>query len=247
MRQTCILEIIVPLRDEETCISEFLQYAKEIQKYFQGRVSFSFINDHSTDTTIEIIKEQNFGFKTVNLESSHGVLGAFKLGAELSLAEWCLLLPVDCRIQIEDLNPIVIYLTNSKTYLGGFFAKQYISKSWILKSYSYMQDRMLSNRKILAVWTNGLYFSRSFLTTLSEDEFPSFLQDVYLFKKFKSLGHEFIYHPQKMYVSARKYQKDGEVQRIWQNLLILVLYFTGYSQIDKLKEFYRTKKIRNLF
>ena len=137
MHQTCVLEIVVPLKNEAGQIPDFLSYAQNVISSFNGEVSFSFINDHSVDQTYDLlIEKKNEYFKVLSLDAQHGIMAAFKLGAELSRADFCLLLPVDCCLHVEDLKTLISYLTSETDIQGGFGGKAYIKGSWVLNFYS---------------------------------------------------------------------------------------------------------------
>ncbi len=100
INQDLFFSILVPARNESKniieCISSILA-----QNFPTFQFEIIFINDHSSDNTLELVR-QNFQdkIKIVNLEdeSAFGKKNAIKRGIEVSKGNWIVTTDADCRV-----------------------------------------------------------------------------------------------------------------------------------------------------
>ncbi|MGK0366926.1 MAG: glycosyltransferase involved in cell wall biosynthesis [Thermoproteota archaeon] len=149
--------------------------------------------------------------------------------------KYVIVLPVDVELTVECLS--LFQKSKKETSNYGAFYKEYDSDSFILKTYGYIQNKVRLNIFKNIVWTNCFYIEREFLKSIKIPE-DGFMEDVLWSDELKRKGKCQVI-PASVNVSIRKYSKDGRVQRIFGNLLIMFLFRLNIVSIKKLKSIYQ--------
>jgi len=249
-----LLHIVIPVKNEADTIEQLAGYLKGILQTqdLKNQISITIVNDGSTDETENLLRK-NFEHSMVNLKRNPISQGVFTTLHDESLNnqyKWTMLLPCDCCLpahKIPNLLSSLESLNHEKSIC--LLYKQYLTPGHFLKIYSFLQNLSLCYLKTFAFWTNGFILRTEYLAGVSRGSIPFFAEDYFLFKKIKrELGKKTILLlPLSIHVSARKYEKDGVFKRSLYNVLILLLLILKYKNYSKLKKFYHSSSVFELF
>jgi len=103
------ISVIIPFRNEAHRIIPLLNSIQEID--FEGQIEFLFINDHSTDNSIDVIKNHPFfqsnNYKIINLEGDkHGKKDALEIGISAAENEIIITTDADCVLMPSTLKTL---------------------------------------------------------------------------------------------------------------------------------------------
>ncbi len=146
------LSIVFPLYNE----AHRLFYAiDDVEKFSKNKiiknVEYIFVDDGSTDNSVEILKKffnkkKKIKFKLIKIKKNIGKGNAIKRGIALAKKEWILTLDTDISVSLLQLN--------------DWIKKKYIKKSFLI----YFGSRLLKNSKIsFKIHRKILGFAFSFL------------------------------------------------------------------------------------
>jgi glycosyltransferase involved in cell wall biosynthesis len=209
------ISVIIPFRDERNMLLLSHTWTRELQL---RSCEIIWVNDGSQDGSEKILAEIIGPEEKIIHTEGIGILGAFLEGSRRAQGDFFLWMPCDCNL----FDFCFELLTKNKNFEGsvwGAFEKTYdVGK---LSLYAFLQNKLLLPQGV-AAWTNCFMISKEILNMIpSEMAFP---QDLRLSKFLRAITRPVIL-PGKIMVSARKYSKDGKTERIFQNGLVLLLYF----------------------
>jgi dolichol-phosphate mannosyltransferase len=107
------INILIPLKNEEMSIDNLIKSLKPILEKIKKKTVITLINDHSSDKTMDILKEmqQKFSFlKVYNNKNASGFGNALKYGIEKNEEEAVIIFMGDCSDNPNDIIEYVKYL-----------------------------------------------------------------------------------------------------------------------------------------
>ena len=117
------IEIIIPLYNEENRLHNLFESIKKFEKkkYFKN-IIFVFVNDGSTDNSLELLKKnKKKNFKIISYKKNMGKGYAIKKGVKSSSYEWILTIDVDLSVELNQIvkwNEKIEFFKN-KCYFGS--------------------------------------------------------------------------------------------------------------------------------
>jgi glycosyltransferase involved in cell wall biosynthesis len=227
------LSIIIPILNEEEQLPVFFNSIDQLARLYTD-IEWIFVDGGSEDRSIELI--QSFVLKAkmdliIKRFQSPSIAKGVRAGLDYCLASTVLVLPVDCHIKRVHLDLI---LGEVDSLVWGGFYKSYTSTNWYYRLYAYLQNLMLTRFGQNIVWTNLLIAKK----TLWQQhlEVMGFLEDVFFCDKLKAHAPGCLFK-KSVKVSNRRYQGHF-FTRIRKNLVIMILYRLGFTDIDRLKKIY---------
>lgn len=115
------ISVIIPFRNEAHRITPFLNSILKID--FEGQIEFLFIDDHSTDNTIDIIKHhpsnQSNNCKIITLNKGYyGKKDALKIGISEATNEIIITTDADCELMPQTLTALTLALIKNDSNMG---------------------------------------------------------------------------------------------------------------------------------
>ena len=115
------ISLIVPFRNEAHRIIPLLNSIQEID--FEGQIEFLFINDHSSDNSIDVIKHhpsfQSNNYKIINLENAkHGKKDALEIGISAAENEIIITTDADCVLMPSTLKTLTKAFIEKNANMG---------------------------------------------------------------------------------------------------------------------------------
>ena len=107
------INILIPLKNEQFGIKNLINNLKPILEQKDKEVKLSLIDDHSTDSTWDILKEfqNNFSFiKIYKNAYETGFGNALKFGIEQNNSDAVIIFMGDCSDEPQDINEYIKYL-----------------------------------------------------------------------------------------------------------------------------------------
>lgn len=249
------LHIVIPIKNESDNVDEFILYLQHQLPLLKNKnLQMTIVDDHSKDQGFARIKNHFTNEKSISFLTNYdtgiyqGLMTALDFSDETS-DRWIMLLPLDCRIDLLCLMN-EIKKTNTRDHLIYGLSKAYLSYNYLMKVYAYLQNIILFKLFGIAVWTNGLIMHQKTLKSIIlKNNQKYFLSDLALVKEFNEISNKkigFLKQPT-IFVSPRKYKKDGLAFRIILNGLILIIYKSRLLPAHKLSKIYQFNLNRFFF
>lgn len=232
MKNSIILSIVIPFKNEIKIMEEAIHRLMEIQN---ETVEFIFVDDGSQDYSRDFLKV-HFSSSVFLRLSGLGAPKAFLEGAKCARGSYVMLLPLDCYLKKNCLKILLLKLQERPEVL--IFPKNYIEGPR-MEWYSFLQNLFLLRVLKVAAWTNGFVFHTDLTPLLEDVSAGNFLCDLEFSRKLKSSHWQIM--PCHIFVSSRRYRKDGVLKRVFINGFILFCWFFKILKTDKLYLIYRGK------
>jgi len=115
------ISVLIPFRNESHRIIPLLNSIRKID--FEGQIEFLFIDDHSSDNSIDLIKQhatyQSNNIKVINLKEGYkGKKDALKIGISEALNEIIVTTDADCELMSSTLKTLTFAFVKSNANLG---------------------------------------------------------------------------------------------------------------------------------
>lgn len=218
------ISIIIPTLNEAANIVALIDQTRSL-----GPSEIIVVDGGSTDDTVALAS----GADKV-LTSPPGRANQQNLGAENSQGDVLLFLHADCRLPPTALKVIAAAMQN-KQMIGGCFAQRIDATGWryrIIERGNGARVRWLG----LAYGDQAIFVRRSIFEAVGAFPDLRLMEDVYLMKKLRGRG-QFCLLPDRLTVSARRWQKHGVIRQTLRNWTLLTLAFCGVSP-DRLAAYY---------
>lgn len=115
------ISVIIPFRNEAHRIIPLLNSIQKID--FGGQIEFLFINDHSSDNSVEVIKNHDtfllHDCNIINIESEkHGKKDALEIGISAAKNEIIITTDADCTLMNSTLKTLILTFVEKNANLG---------------------------------------------------------------------------------------------------------------------------------
>lgn len=130
------ITILVPAYNEEENIKEKMDNLLEID-YPKEKRDIIFINDHSTDSTLE--KANKYPIKIINLEKREGKIKAINKGIELAKTDIIVMTDADTILEKDSIKNLISYFNNKIGAVTGNIQLK-IKPSFYSIGQKYFQD-----------------------------------------------------------------------------------------------------------
>jgi len=145
--------LIIPFYNEEKTLKNKIKNLKEID-YKRDRLNILFVNDHSSDNSIKIIKKEtkNFPFKCniINNENSQGKSNALNYAFKKIDSEITIITDADCLMDKESITHLAQNFQNKK--IGGVCARMVMAKP---KNDHLTYSKEINYRFFYDIWRKG--------------------------------------------------------------------------------------------
>lgn len=232
------LSIVVPVLNEARIIEASLERLARVCRDAGPEAAWdvAVCDAGSRDGTVELARRlcRRHGWTLVeaNLRQP-SIARTIRAGLAGRSGEQVLILPCDCALDAAALAQWREAAAHGAA-CGGF-DKRYLSPSWLMRFYAFLQNAVLLRRGRQLVWTNGMFFRQELAAELGD---LGFLDDV-VFSDFlaRQEGWKALVGP--IGVSARRYE-PRPLRRIVVNGLILAAYRAGLADAATLRRIYLT-------
>ncbi len=218
------ISIIIPTLNEANNIQGLVEQTRTL-----GPCEIIVVDGNSTDDTVA----RAAGADQV-LTSVSGRAKQQNLGASSSTGDVLLFLHADCRLPETSLVSISEVMTDQRV-IGGCFQQRIDAPGW--------RYRIIERGNAARVcWLGMAYGDQAIFVRKSVFDsvgrFPDLrlMEDVFLMKRLTKLG-KFVLLPDRLTVSARRWQKHGILRQTLRNWTLLTLAFCGVSP-DRLARYY---------
>ena len=134
-----IISVVIPLYNEEESLPELsLLLEDELQKLSNGRYEVIFVDDGSTDKSMEVIKEikaRNKKFKAISFRRNYGKAAALSAGFNMARGVIVATMDADLQDDPSELKPMIDKLKEGYDLVSGWkkkrkdpFSKRILSK-----------------------------------------------------------------------------------------------------------------------
>jgi glycosyltransferase involved in cell wall biosynthesis len=146
MDKVNLLTIMIPIYNEEECVLELYQRLEEVSKKMDCDCEFLFINDGSTDRTLELIKglhKNDSRISLVDLSRNYGKEIAMTAGLDYMKGDTLVIIDADLQDNPELLLQMLEEIENG---YDDVYAQRTSRKgeTWLKKKTSYWYYRVLS-------------------------------------------------------------------------------------------------------
>lgn len=222
------LSVIIPTLNEVKNISELIDYIDQEDLKTEIIVS----DAASTDQTKEIAAAK--GAKILNSEQPSRGLQLNK-GAEIATAPILLFLHADSTLESFALVNLVNELERQPDKIGGCFSLEIESEHPLLQFISWSSN-LRAKYLNLIFGDQGIFIKKEIFDNLGGFPEIELMEDWEFSKKMAGAG-ELLFLDNKIYTSARRWQKNGVLKTIFLMHKIKFLYLLGFSP-QRLKDIY---------
>lgn len=229
-----MISIIMPVYNEGEIIQKSLSNLVSLS----GKPEIIVIDGGSSDETVEKASR----FENVTVIQKDGVKGRanqMNLGAQHASGEILLFIHADLTLPASAVTEIEGRVQNGFT--AGGFLKKYDPETLMLSFYRRVMNGVRTRLLKNLVGTNGIFVTRALFDELGGYPPVPLMEDVALSDQLKKKARLAILAGP-IVVSARKYQKQGPLKRIWVALKVLYLYRIRKRSPEQLKAIYENKK-----
>lgn len=219
-----LISVIIPTLNEAANIASQIERARGL-----GDCEIIVVDGGSTDDTVA----QAARADRVEV-SLPGRARQQNQGAVISRGDVLLFLHADCRLPATGLDSICQALLDPRV-VGGCFEQQIdaagLRYRWIERGNA-LRVRLFK----LAYGDQAIFVRRSVFEELGRFPDLKFMEDVFLMKRLKRAG-QFVLLPDRLIVSARRWQRNGVIRQTLRNWTLLTMALLGVSP-DRLVRFY---------
>ncbi len=218
------ISIIIPTLNEANNIQGLIEQTRSL-----GSCEIIVVDGNSTDDTLA----RAAGADQV-LTSVAGRAKQQNLGASSSTGDVLLFLHADCRLPETSLVSILEVMSDPGV-IGGCFQQRIDAKGWryrIIERGNAARVRWLG----MAYGDQAIFVRKPVFESVGHFPDLRLMEDVFLMKRLTKIGR-FVLLPDRLTVSARRWQKHGIVRQTLRNWTLLTLAFCGVSP-DRLARYY---------
>ena len=218
------ISIIIPTLNEANNIQGLIEQTRRL-----GPNEIIVVDGSSTDDTAAHAK----GADQV-LTSVRGRARQQNLGASASTGDVLMFLHADCRLPESSLASITEVMKDPSV-VGGCFQQRIDAPGW---RYRLMERGNAARVRWLrmAYGDQGIFVRKTVFDAIGQFPDLRLMEDVFLMKRLTKRG-KFVLLPDRLVVSARRWQKHGIFRQTLRNWTLLTLAFCGVSP-DRLARFY---------
>lgn len=220
-----MLSVICPIYNEEKFLSENFGTFQKLS----ARSELIFVDGGSTDKSREIARQ--FG---VVLESGKGRAVQMNSGAASATNEILLFLHVDTGVSADALATIEKKLTES-AYVGGCLTQRIDKKGLIFRLIE-AQGNFRARLTGEFYGDQGIFVKKGVFLKIGGFPRAPIMEDVLFTRRLRSFGKTVVL-PDKILVSARRWESRGVIKTFLLYSWIILLFRLGYS-LDKLRRLY---------
>ena len=221
---TLSLSVIIPTLNEAARIAELIAATRQL-----GECEIIVVDGGSTDGTLERAISAD-----IALSSEPGRAKQQNLGAAASRGEVLLFLHADCQLSAGAFEFIRAALRDERT-VGGCFQQRIEADGW---AYRWLERGNAGRVRWLgmAYGDQGIFIRRGVFEELGRFADVRLMEDVLLMKRLRRAGR-FVLLDERLFVSARRWQRHGIVRQTLRNWLLLILALCGVPP-NRLARFY---------
>ncbi|MDW3094776.1 MAG: TIGR04283 family arsenosugar biosynthesis glycosyltransferase [Gammaproteobacteria bacterium] len=215
------ISIIIPVFNEELIIRENIEHLNWINASYY----LLFVDGNSTDSTINILEENNFNVIKSPLTGRGGQIsyGASNLNNE---SEYLLFLHIDTLLPKDFYNQMNEYMEN---YYWGFFRIKLNSNKLIFKIIQFMMNYR-SQLTSIATGDQAIFVRKNeFMNHIDTMIEHPIMEDIYVSKVFKEKFGNGAIIKKPVITSVRYWQNKGPIKTILKMWKFRLLYFIGIS------------------
>ena len=145
------VSIIIPAYNEESTIQELLKKVNAVKLNLEKEIIF--VNDGSTDLTLEIAKKAKIKNLKIISKKNKGKGSAVKLGIKNATGDIFIIQDADLEVEPEDYSKLIKPILDKKT-------KVVYGSRWLNKKFKKDHKKILRNARAITLMTNILYGSK---------------------------------------------------------------------------------------
>lgn len=226
-----MITIIIPTYNDEDTIKRLLDslYDPAVNLADNNRYEVIIADGGSDDRTVEIAKR----YPVRVIKSIRKRALQMNAGAKIAESDALLFLHADCLLGKRSLTAIENCL--SKGYVGGCLSQRIISDKFISR---FIEASGNIRAKFFKIFygDQAIFVRRAVFFELGGFDNIELLDDVIFSRRLKKMGKVCVL-PQKVYVSARRWQKQGFIRTTLANWVITLGFLFGISP-NRLKRIY---------
>ena len=218
------ISIIIPTLNEANNIQGLIEQTRAL-----GSCEIIVVDGNSTDDTVA----RAAGADQV-LTSVAGRAKQQNFGACSSTGDVLLFLHADCRLAETSLASISEVMRDQRV-IGGCFQQRIEAPGWryrIIERGNAARVRWLG----MAYGDQAIFVRKTVFESVGRFPDLRLMEDVFLMKRLTKLG-KFVLLPDRLTVSARRWQKHGIIRQTLRNWTLLTFAFCGVSP-DRLARYY---------
>ncbi len=216
--------VIIPVFNEEDTIADALS------QFSDEEVDVIVVDGGSTDSTCEIVRK--FNCQLIESQANRAV--QMNIGAKAAKGDKIIFLHADCFLEKGSLQAVEQCLSNG--FLGGCLTHKILSPRIIFR---FIEASGNIRAALLKVFygDQAIFVRRDVFFTLGMFEQVDILEDVKFSKALKKIGKSCILK-NKVFVSARRWEKQGVIKTTFINWIVSVGFAMGVP-LNKLGALYR--------
>ncbi len=218
------ISVIIPTLNEEACIATTIAQTRR-----QNPHEIIVVDGGSNDETISQARDAD-----LVLSSAQGRANQMNAGAEKATGSILLFLHADCTLEEGALDKAKTVLSQ-RSVVAGCFAMHVPEPGWLYRSIDFFAT--LRVRLTGMVYGDqGLFLSRKIFDKIGGFPRLKFMEDVFISRRLREQGR-IVVIPQKIFVSARRWQKVGLIPQTLRNWTLTALAAGGVHP-DHLAQYY---------
>jgi rSAM/selenodomain-associated transferase 2 len=218
------VSVIIPTLNEECCLGETLALLRQHRPY-----EIIVVDGGSDDATCRLAASADW-----LLHGPRGRAAQMNLGAAHATGEVLLFLHADGALEKGAL-PDAEYLLNRRRAAAGCFTLTVRARGWLFRSIERCATLRV-RRTGLVYGDQGLFLRRDFFESLGGFPRFAFMEDLFFSRQLRRHGRILV-SPRRIFVSPRRWQRNGLIRQSLQNWLLTGLALAGVHP-DRLASFY---------
>ena len=220
-----MISVIIPVFNEEDTIEKALSQFEQ-----DTGLDIIVVDGGSTDRTCKIVKK--FNCKLIKTQANRAI--QMNVGAKASKGDKMIFLHSDCFLEKGSIEAVEQCLSNGS--LGGCLTHKILSPELI---YRFIESSGNIRAAFLRIFygDQAIFVSRDVFFSLGMFEQVDILEDVKFSIALKKMGKSCMLK-NKVFVSARRWEKQGVIKTTFINWIVSVGFAIGLP-LSKLKELYK--------
>lgn len=232
MTQAKSLSVIIPVYNEAENLDVLFQ---RLQVFEKEGVECLLVDGGSQDATVDLVKQA--GFKLSQSEKGRGQ--QLQQGVKDSQGDYLLFLHADTYFKQSPVEEIRRVL-GGKDYAMGAFRLQFTSHHPLAYWIAWGSHWRLKHRQI-AFGDQGMFMTRDFYQQMGGFRSLALMEDYDFSLRVKKAGQPIYASQQKIYTSARRFEKNGYLKTLKTMQTCQHLFRQG-EDVEKIQALYRQDK-----